>query len=286
MKSNYNYNASKKLFNNLMLFPKKNWRVKLGLIKFALVLITALGAAGCSTTTIMDKHERYQESYPGKSHYAVAMPFGSYTFQKENQRSNKNKLYRDACWYGDSPVYKQPARLPWKYTFGRGGGSQAQIEKYVIQECEEQNNRTCIVLLYNDYKRCEPTFEAAYAREVERVKQREENIIRIAEEAEKKKIEQYMKACEKIGFDEGSKEMSTCIFDLYKQSQSTSQSQTINQQNLDDNSGVRALLEEQKKQRQLEAALELMKQGSEMMNPPNPKLTCKYNPLTYKTVCN
>ena len=89
-----------------------------------------------------------------------------------------------------------------------------------------------------------------------------------------------------IGFDEGSKEMSTCIFDLYKQSQSTSQSQTINQQNLDDNSGIRALLEEQKKQRQLEAALELMKQGSEMMNPPKPKLTCKYNPLTYKTVCN
>ena len=45
-------------------------------------------------------------------------------------------------------------------------------------------------------------------------------------------------------------------------------------------------LEEQKKQRQLEGALELMKRGSEMLNPPKPRITCKYNAFTKTTVCN
>jgi hypothetical protein len=49
---------------------------------------------------------------------------------------------------------------------------------------------------------------------------------------------------------------------------------------------VREQLEEQKKQRQLEGSLELMKRCFEMMNPPKPALTCKYNTFTKTTVCN
>jgi len=56
--------------------------------------------------------------------------------------------------------------------------------------------------------------------------------------------------------------------------------------NNSDSGAVRALLEEQKKQRQLEGSLELMKRGLEMMNPPKPKITCKYNAFTRTTVCN
>ena len=61
---------------------------------------------------------------------------------------------------------------------------------------------------------------------------------------------------------------------------------TVIQNNSGDSSAVRALLEEQKKQRQLEGALELMKRGSEMMNPPKPRIACKYNSFTKTTVCN
>jgi len=53
-----------------------------------------------------------------------------------------------------------------------------------------------------------------------------------------------------------------------------------------DASAVRALLEGQRNQRELEGSLELMKRGLEMMNPPKPALTCKYNAFTKTTVCN
>jgi hypothetical protein len=92
--------------------------------------------------------------------------------------------------------------------------------------------------------------------------------------------------CEQLGFRDNTKEMSTCVFDLYKLEKSKSQPPTVIQNNSGDSSAVRALLEEQKKQRQLEGALELMKRGSEMMSPPKPKLTCKYNTFTKTTVCN
>jgi hypothetical protein len=78
--------------------------------------------------------------------------------------------------------------------------------------------------------------------------------------------------------------------DLYKLEKSKSQTRTVIQNKVPsgngDASAVRALLEEQKRQRELEGSLELMKRGLEMMNGPKPKLTCKYNTLTKTTVCN
>jgi TPR repeat protein len=98
--------------------------------------------------------------------------------------------------------------------------------------------------------------------------------------------ERLRETCSGFGFKDGSKEMSTCMFDLYKLEKSKSQPPTVIQNNSGDSSAVRALLEEQKKQRQLEGALELMKRGSEMLNPPKPRITCKYNSFTKTTVCN
>ena len=98
--------------------------------------------------------------------------------------------------------------------------------------------------------------------------------------------ERLRKTCSGFGFKDGSKEMSTCMFDLYKLEKSKSQTRTVIQNNTDDGSAVRALLEEQKKQRQLEGSLELMRRGFEMMSPPKPKLTCKYNTFTKTTICN
>jgi hypothetical protein len=102
-----------------------------------------------------------------------------------------------------------------------------------------------------------------------------------------KKIERIKKDCAKFGFKDGTKEMSNCMFELYKlEKSSSSKTQTVIQNNTGDNSAVRSLLEEQKKQRQFDNSLELMQRGLEMMNPTRPKLTCKYNSLTKTTVCN
>jgi hypothetical protein len=98
--------------------------------------------------------------------------------------------------------------------------------------------------------------------------------------------ERLRETCSGFGFKDGSKEMSKCMFDLYKLEKSKSQTRTVIQNNTGDASAVRALLEEQKKQRQLEGSLEMMRRGFEMMSPPKPKLTCKYNSFTKTTVCN
>jgi len=100
-------------------------------------------------------------------------------------------------------------------------------------------------------------------------------------------IERIKKNCAKFGFKDGTKEMSNCMFELYKlEKSSSSKTQTVIQNNTGDNSAVRTLLEEQKKQRQFNNSLELMQRGLEIMNPTRPKLTCKYNSFTKTTVCN
>ena len=97
----------------------------------------------------------------------------------------------------------------------------------------------------------------------------------------------YKSRCSAFGFKDGSKEMSKCMFDLYKLEKAKSQTPTIIQNNSGDSSAVRALLEEQKKQRQLEGSLELMKRGFEMMKPParRPTTRCQFNRITNSMVC-
>ena len=99
------------------------------------------------------------------------------------------------------------------------------------------------------------------------------------------KINQSKTTCIQIGFVPKTNKFADCVLRLMEM-QSNKRPQTVIQNNTGDSSAVRALLEEQKKQRQLEGSLELMKRGFEMMSPPKPKLTCKYNSLTKTTVCN
>ena len=82
----------------------------------------------------------------------------------------------------------------------------------------------------------------------------------------------YFQKCEEIGFTPKTDNFSDCVLRLMEM-QSNTRPQTVMQNNTGDSSAVRALLEEQKKKRQLEGALELMKRGSELMNQSNPKLT-------------
>jgi hypothetical protein len=95
----------------------------------------------------------------------------------------------------------------------------------------------------------------------------------------------YGQKCQEIGFTPKTENFGNCILRLMEM-QSNNRPQTVIQKNTSDDSAVRALLEEQQRQRELEGSLEMMRRGFEMMSPPKPKLSCTYDPYTYKTVCN
>jgi uncharacterized protein len=76
--------------------------------------------------------------------------------------------------------------------------------------------------------------------------------------------ERLRETCSGFGFKDGSKEMSKCMFDLYKLEKSQSQTRAVIQNNT---GAASARLEEQRRQRQLEGSLELMRRGVEMMSP-------------------
>ena len=73
------------------------------------------------------------------------------------------------------------------------------------------------------------------------------------------------------------------MFDLYKLAKSKSPSRTVIQNNSADSSAIRSLLEEQKKQRQLERSLEPIKRGLEIMPPPKPRTTFRYSAISKTT---
>jgi len=138
--------------------------------------------------------------------------------------------------------------------------------------------------------------------------ERERQRVAVINAKMQKIISRLKPSCTAFGFKDGSSELSKCLFDLYKieqekeQKRAAAAEQTIQYKSAIDsrnanaaarasqietqNMLVREQLQEQKKQRQLEGSLELMRRGFEMMSPPKPKLTCKYNTFTKTTVCN
>lgn len=91
--------------------------------------------------------------------------------------------------------------------------------------------------------------------------------------------------CIQMGFVSDTDRFADCVLRVTEM-QSNNSPKTVIHNNTGDSSVVRALLEEQEKQRQLEGSIELIRSGMEMLSPPKPKLTCKYNTLTKTTVCN
>ena len=106
---------------------------------------------------------------------------------------------------------------------------------------------------------------------------------RVTEAAEASKAS-YSQKCQEMGFTPKTKNFGNCILRLMEM-QSNNRAlleEQRRQRELDS-----ALLEEQQRQRKLNRSLEIMRWGYRMMNPPEPKpkLSCTHNPLTYKTVC-
>ena len=96
----------------------------------------------------------------------------------------------------------------------------------------------------------------------------------------------YRQKCEAIGFNPGTEKFADCILRMMEMNSSPKTQTVIQNTTTGSDPAVRALLEEQKRQRELEGSLELMKKGLEMMQPPqSPTVRCTNNKATSTITC-
>lgn len=96
----------------------------------------------------------------------------------------------------------------------------------------------------------------------------------------------YRQKCESIGFNPGTEKFGDCILRMMEMNSSPKTQTVIQNTTTGSDPAVRALLEEQKRQRELEGSLELMKKGLEMMQPPqSPTVRCTNNKATSTITC-
>ena len=223
------------------------------------------------------------QSNPGKVHYATAVPFGAYNLDLQNRRA----AYQSACiYYNDYPSFKRKAESPWQWFSGMGGGSQEEVESYVVNQCETKTERTCIVLLYNNIVRCEATFESAFTREQERVRWRQDGVNRASAEVQKKKSQQMTETCVSFGFKANSSELSACVLELHK---SLQQIEAINNASNRQASAIEAANAANIKLREFEQGMILLQRGSDQLDPTRSSrhtLKCRYDTIMQTINCN
>lgn len=261
-----------------------NQRENLSHAKIALMLLFVLGLSGCSNT-ILDKHNETMQKNPGKTHYATAIPFGVY--EHNDQNTNRNYAYSQACRYGDTKksYLKDLDVYRWPYFISTGGRSQGEVEAHVLQRCENESNRTCIVVLYNQYERCDATFDSAFAREQERIAQRIKNRELLSAQQNQKNIEQITQTCLSFGFQKNTPQLSNCVLEMHK---SALQIQAIRNASSSQASAIENANAEANKLREFEQGMMLLQGSTNLLNatqPNRPTVKCRYNALMKSITC-
>ena len=249
-----------------------------------LIIVFSLCISGC-TTTILDKHNAGMKATPNRIHYATAVPFGAYKHM--GAHPSKDAAYRSACiHYQSYPSYQRKAEWPYEWFSGAGGGSQDEIESYVVRECESRYNRTCIVILYNNTDRCAATFESAYAREQSRVKQRQDEARLAVEENTRRKSEEMSRTCISFGFKPNTPELSSCMLEMHK---SLAQIEAIRNASSRQASAIEAANAEAVKLREFEQGMMLLQGSSNLLNSMQPNrssVKCRYNTIMKTITCD
>lgn len=185
--------------------------------RLALVVSFFILLSGCNSIaasifpTIQDKHNETMRNYPNEGHYATAIRIPS---QCDDYLGG---TYR--------PVYQRDISL-WKsdYFIGFGGASQAEVERYVIGQCEQKFGSACIVVLYNNIERCEATYASAIARQELRSRQRLDSQNQANAERQAAESLKYEAQCASFGFNRNTPEMANCLLELYKIANQSQQS--------------------------------------------------------------
>jgi hypothetical protein len=185
--------------------------------RLALVVSFFILLSGCNayvTPTIYQKHLEMMNDYPEKVHYATAVPI------PESQRAcdYSGGTYRPIYWLGADHYYFA----------GFGGASQAEVERYVIGQCEQEFGFACVVALYNNTERCQSTYPSALARQELQNRQRLDSQNQANAQRQAAESLKYEAQCASFGFNRNTPEMANCLLELYKiANQSQQSTQTI-----------------------------------------------------------
>ena len=118
-------------------------------------------------------------------------------------------------------------------------------------------------------------------KQVEKQKKEEIN----AQKKEKENLKRINITCQKFGFKMNTPEMSKCIFDIYKLELLKTKNTLNTSGKGKSHMSLNNILEEQKRQNDIENNLKLLQRSLDLLNPTKPKLTCKYNSVFKNTTC-
>jgi len=238
------------------------------LTRFCLTIAVLLVISGCKTTNnslINDlrKSEKYSV-YSTTAKCGIALPKSEIRTWLEAQYAAFGERLNKKGWFGC-----------WE--------NDAQLQQ-LIRHCGNEDGEECFLAFYK-YKDTPDNriYLEPYKTAVKKIKRdQEQDYKNRKEQAQKKKLASWSQKCVAFGYELRSDKHKSCMLELYK----IDNQPGINTNN-SDSSAIRGLLEEQKKQRELDGALELMKRGSDMMKPPaqNPTTTCQFNRITNTMVC-
>lgn len=93
------------------------------------------------------------------------------------------------------------------------------------------------------------------------------------------------KTCESFGFTADSKEHSMCMFELYKLEEAAKQNRLNRSALANASAQQQKIMEQQLQEQKFESGMRLLQQSADMLNAPNPRITCQYNQIAQQVVC-
>lgn len=160
-----------------------------------------------------------------------------------------------------------------------------------LANCSEHFGEKCELVFYRPFGMDESTHNTLLPGLLASAHDRQETAkVAKAKAQAEAKLQEETKAragtCKSFGFVQGTKEHQACMFELYKLQEISEQSRLT--RNAITNASERQarvteqLLEEQR----FESGMRMLQQSAEMLGAPNPEITCSFNQISQRVVCN
>lgn len=155
-------------------------------------------------------------------------------------------------------------------------------EGQLLRRCRSQFGEKCYITFYKHKETGENSiYWDGYASAVSSIKEELDKKVRDSANAiQQAKLSRWSQTCEGFGYVAKTDQHKSCMLELFKLDKQSNAATNNN-----DFGAVGALLEEQKRQRELEGSLELMQRGLDMMRP-KPSVKCQFNRIMNTMTCN
>ena len=150
-----------------------------------------------------------------------------------------------------------------------------------LEACRKKRNQECFITFFK-YKNTsdDRVYHQSYDLAVSKIKKDNEQVIKGNKEQRRRaNLAAWSQTCTGFGYEAKTDKHKACMLELYKL-----ENQPRASNNNSDSAAVRALLEEQRRQREVDSGLEMMKRGLDMMGP-KPSVTCQFNNIMNTMVC-